>query len=66
MSDTPQNPYVVVKNQEDQFALWQADLPIPAGWTVQFGPAGREPCLAEIEQVWTDMTPRSVRTATPA
>lgn len=63
MSDMPTQAYLVVANHEDQFALWRADLPVPAGWDTRWGPGDHAACLAEIERVWTDMTPRSVRNA---
>lgn len=53
--------YKVVVNHEEQYSVWFADRPVPAGWT-ETGTAGtREECLASIAEVWTDLTPRSVR-----
>ncbi len=53
--------YVVVMNHEDQYSIWWTDADTPAGWEVA-GPTGsREECLAYIDEVWTDMRPRSLR-----
>jgi MbtH protein len=53
--------YKVVINHEDQYSIWPAHRPNPAGWT-DAGPSGaKQDCLAYIKEVWTDMTPRSVR-----
>lgn len=64
MSDTP---YVVVVNDEEQYSLWERSAPLPAGWAAD-GFAGafggtREQCLAHIEEIWTDLRPRSLRAA---
>jgi MbtH protein len=58
--------YTVVRNDEEQYSIWQLDREVPAGWH-EVGVAGsREECLAHIEEVWTDMRPRSLRLAMAA
>lgn len=53
--------YMVVVNDEDQYSVWDAGSPPPAGWH-RTGFIGTRPdCLDHIEQVWTDQRPRSVR-----
>ncbi|MBA2310973.1 MAG: MbtH family NRPS accessory protein [Pseudonocardiales bacterium] len=53
--------YKVVANDEDQYSVWAEDQPSPAGWR-DVGVAGSKArCLDHIEQVWTDMRPRSLR-----
>ncbi|HEV2372496.1 MAG TPA: MbtH family NRPS accessory protein [Streptosporangiaceae bacterium] len=53
--------YVVVINDEEQYSIWLADRPLPAGWR-EVGKRGvKGDCLAYIEEVWTDMRPRSLR-----
>ena len=47
-------------NHEGQYSLWPQFAPVPAGWTVQFGPDKHAACLEYIERVWTDMRPRSL------
>ena len=55
--------YNVVRNYEDQYSVWPAYRPAPAGWTTIGDAADRETCLERIEQLWTDMRPRSLRAA---
>ncbi|MFF6952987.1 MbtH family protein [Streptomyces iakyrus] len=53
--------YLVVVNDEDQHALWPAELAVPAGWRTVLDAAPRSRCLAYVESHWTDMRPASVR-----
>ncbi|MFE7777027.1 MbtH family protein [Streptomyces sp. NPDC057445] len=57
----PERQWTVVLNDEEQYSLWDADRPVPAGWREAGVRGGKEECLAHIEQVWTDMRPRSLR-----
>jgi MbtH protein len=58
--------YTAVLNAEEQYSLWPTDREAPNGWT-RVGPEGtRQEVLAYIEQVWTDMRPRSLREAMSA
>jgi uncharacterized protein YbdZ (MbtH family) len=53
--------YTVVRNDEEQYSIWAADRDLPAGWA-EVGVSGtKEVCLAHIDEVWTDLRPRSVR-----
>lgn len=54
---------IVLINDEEQYSLWSASIPVPAGWRVVHGPADRQACLDYVDAVWTDLTPRSVRLA---
>jgi MbtH protein len=55
--------YSVVRNHEEQYSIWPAGLDLPAGWS-EVGKAGpKAECLAYIDEVWTDMRPRSLREA---
>lgn len=55
--------YNVVINDEEQYSIWPADRDCPAGWR-PVGPTGpKQECLGYIDQVWTDITPLSVRQA---
>jgi uncharacterized protein YbdZ (MbtH family) len=62
MSIQPTEPhYVVVINHEDQYSIWPEGREIPNGWRAT-GIAGvKAECLAHIDEVWTDMRPRSLR-----
>lgn len=53
--------YRVVVNDEEQYSIWPADRPVPAGWSAVGQPAPKSDCLAYIESVWTDMRPLSLR-----
>ncbi|MCX4993704.1 MbtH family protein [Streptomyces sp. NBC_00568] len=53
--------HVVVVNHEEQYSVWFADRELPAGWTATGAQGTRQECLDHIGQVWSDLTPRSVR-----
>lgn len=53
----------VVVNDEEQYSIWPTDRALPAGWSEAGMSGTKEECLAFIEQVWTDMRPRSLRRA---
>jgi len=53
--------YRVLVNDEEQYSLWPAHLDVPAGWRTE-GPAGtRDECSAYVDEVWTDMRPKTLR-----
>jgi MbtH protein len=53
--------YRVVVNVEGQYSIWPDFLPIPAGWTPTGFEGAKGDCLAHVDAVWSDMTPRSAR-----
>jgi MbtH protein len=55
--------YTVVVNAEEQYSIWPAHRTAPEGWLDAGCTGSREHCLAHIGQVWTDITPLSVRRA---
>lgn len=58
--DDEHGEFLVLINDEAQYALWPTWKDVPAGWRPA-GPRGaRNVCLAYIEEHWTDMRPRSV------
>jgi MbtH protein len=58
--------YTVVVNDEEQYSIWRLGREIPPGWH-EVGKTGpKEECLAYIDEVWTDMRPRSLREAMEA
>ena len=59
--DDETGTFLVLVNGEDQHSLWPAFADIPAGWRKVFGEAGREECLAYVEEHWTDIRPKSLR-----
>ena len=53
--------YEVLRNEEDQYSLWLAGQEVPQGW-YRVGKEGtKEECSAYVDEVWTDMRPRSLR-----
>jgi MbtH protein len=53
--------YIVLKNHEEQYSLWLKSNEIPAGWTAVGKEGLKAECLEYIKEVWTDMTPLSLR-----
>ena len=53
--------YRVVLNGEEQYSIWPADRDIPPGWRDEGTHGSKAACLAHINEVWTDMRPRSLR-----
>jgi len=53
--------YKVVINHEEQYSIWPQYRDNPRGWK-DVGKSGlKAECLEYIQQVWTDMRPRSLR-----
>jgi MbtH protein len=59
MDDNAQ--YIVLRNDEDQYSLWLAALDVPAGWYKTGKEGSKEECMTYVDEVWTDMRPRSLR-----
>jgi MbtH protein len=55
--------YQVLLNDEEQYSLWPADREIPAGWRPDGFQGTKDECTAHVDEVWTDMRPRSLREA---
>ena len=55
--------YKVVINHEEQYSIWPADRENPLGWSDVGRSGPKAECLAYIEEVWTDMRPKSMRNA---
>lgn len=53
--------YQVLRNDEEQYSLWPADLAIPAGWHAVGKEGTKQECTDYVDEVWTDMRPRSLR-----
>lgn len=53
--------FVVVRNDEEQYSIWPAEREIPAGWQDAGFTGAKADCLAHVDEVWTDMRPRSLR-----
>jgi MbtH protein len=63
MAEAPSDDalYAVVINGEERYSIWRADREPPAGWARTGFAGAREACLAHIDEVWTDMRPKSLR-----
>jgi uncharacterized protein YbdZ (MbtH family) len=62
MSSQPAEPrYAVVVNHEDQYSIWAEGRELPLGWNTTGVTGSKADCLAHIDEVWTDMRPRSLR-----
>ena len=53
--------YRVVRNDEDQYSIWPSGRQLPPGWYDEGTEGTRADCLGHIDEVWTDMRPRSLR-----
>jgi MbtH protein len=62
-SDQTSDNFRVLINGEEQYSLWPGERPIPAGWSDCAVRGTRDECLAFIRQAWTDMRPKSLRSA---
>jgi MbtH protein len=63
VQDNDTTEYNVVINDEEQYSIWPVDRKIPAGWRPVGHSGTKAACLEYIEQIWTDMRPRSLREA---
>jgi len=59
--DEDNRTYRVVMNHEEQYSMWFAERDLPAGWTATGFEGSKDDCLAHIDEVWTDMRPKSLR-----
>lgn len=53
--------WTVVVNDEEQYSIWPAGRELPSGWRTVSGAQPKDGCLKEIERLWVDMRPKSVR-----
>jgi MbtH protein len=53
--------YQVLVNDEGQYSLWPVTHEIPAGWQADGFTGSKAECSAHVDEVWTDMRPRSLR-----
>ena len=58
--DDPDASYLVLKNDEDQYSLWPASIEVPDGWRVELAATDRATAVEYVNEVWTDMRPRSL------
>lgn len=53
--------YDVVVNDEEQYSIWPSHKDLPAGWTREGKTGTKQECLDHVNEVWTDMRPKSLR-----
>lgn len=53
--------YVVLINDEEQYSLWLRNQDVPAGWRSVDFMGSKEECMKYVDEVWTDMRPKSLR-----
>lgn len=58
--DDVTSSFHVLVNDENQYSLWPARIPVPDGWAIDLENRPHGECLARVESVWTDMRPRSL------
>lgn len=58
--EDPSASYLVLVNDEWQHCLWPVFAGVPGGWSVAFGAADRDACLAYVARNWTDMRPKTL------
>jgi len=56
--------HLVVRNDEEQYSIWEDGRALPAGWHDTGFAGTKEECLSHVDEVWTDMRPRSLREVT--
>lgn len=61
MADGHEAQFKVVVNDEEQYSVWPAARPNPAGWSDEGTSGSKQDCVEHIDQVWTDLRPRSLR-----
>ncbi len=60
--ESPEARFRVLVNAEEQYSIWPADLQVPGGWTDTGVTASKYDCEKYLEQNWTDLRPKSLRT----
>jgi MbtH protein len=56
--------YRVVRNDEEQYSIWAVDRDLPPGWQAEGTVGPRQVCLDQINRIWTDIRPLSLRRRT--
>jgi MbtH protein len=53
--------YRVVRNDEEQYSIWAVDRDLPHGWHAEGTVGPRQVCLDQINRIWPDIRPLSLR-----
>lgn len=60
-SESSDERYAVVVNHDGQYSIWRLGRELPVGWQQEGFTGSEAACLSHIGEIWTDMTPFSVR-----
>jgi MbtH protein len=63
---SPVGQFKVLVNDEEQYGLFPATLPVPDGWRLAGFSGTEAECSAWVDEHWTDMRPLSLRHAMDA
>jgi MbtH protein len=63
MGDNGPQTWTVLINEEEQYALFPAVLPVPGGWREAGFSGTEEACMRYVDENWLDMRPLSLRRA---
>ncbi|MBP2473356.1 MbtH protein [Crossiella equi] len=53
--------FQVLVNDEEQYSLWPVGTELPSGWRAVGKLGTRQECMDYVDEVWTDMRPKSLR-----
>jgi MbtH protein len=60
--ESPEARFKVLVNSEEQYSIWPADLRLPGGWSETGVTASKAECDRYLDETWTDLRPKSLRT----
>lgn len=63
MTENEPRTWVVLINDEEQYGLFPAELPVPGGWSATGFRGAEDECVKYVDEHWTDMRPKSLRVA---
>lgn len=52
--DDENGTFLVLRNAQGQMSLWPEFAPVPAGWSIAFGPERRAACIEYVDRHWAD------------
>jgi MbtH protein len=55
--------FIIVMNHEEQYSIWSAEKQIPLGWRAVGQVGSKQECVRQINEMWIDMRPLSLRRA---
>ena len=61
MDNTPEEKFIVLVNEEEQYSLWPSFKEVPLGWTKVLNASTKAECQEYVRKVWIDMRPKSLR-----